>query len=234
MTQPASFTSAFLNVPYQYDSISPQEAIYFLLKKSLGYPNTTPHGPLFSEAVNNGNSLPFITLLKQYNQLIPVPNPNDYILDPSWSNFGYTNAFKAAPTGFCNDSFSKRYYSSNYPYIAMYSNLLLTNLAPEGAPFSQFGYGTTDPSYGHPLLANAIPITFDPEKTYRWVLQNSNNNIIQDFDGYWLCDTDAGVITFYDSNTLRPQVSRNNLPRFTFYRYEGLIGATNVATTQDL
>ena len=232
MNQPADSLLAFSNIPYQYDAISPIEAIYFLLKKSFGFPNTTPHGPIRNEAVNNGNSFPSVSMLKQYNQLIPAVNPNDYILDPSWSNFGYKNDFKAS--GFDNDSVSKRYYSSNYPYIVMYSNLLLTSLTPEGRPFIQFGYDTTYPSYGHPLLANTIPITFDPIKTYNWVLRNSNDTEIEDFDGYWLCDTDAGVITFYDSNTQVPQVTNLNPPNFTFYRYEGLIGTTNVASTQDL
>jgi hypothetical protein len=116
----------------------------------------------------------------------------------------------------------------------MYSNLLLTSLSTEGPPYTQFGYGTTFPSYGHPLLVNTIPLTFDPLATYAWVLKNSNDSTIEDYDGYWLCDTDAGVITFYDSNTSVSQITNTNPPNFTFYRYEGLIGTTNVATTQDL
>ena len=230
MSGPADPLLAFSNVQYQYDAISPNEAIYFLLKKSLGYPNTAPHGPLLSELANNYNSFPFLTMTKQYNQLIPASNPNDYILDTSWSNFGYRSVY----TSFRSDTISKRYYSSNYPYIAMYSNLLLTSLRAEGAPFTQFEYDTTYPSYGHQLLVNAIPLTFDPRKTYRWSLFTSNGDVIDPTDGFWLFDTDAGVITFYDSNTTIPQVTNTNLPIFTFYRYEGLIGTTNVATTQDL
>lgn len=221
---------AFQNLQYQFDGISPTEAIYFLLKKSLGYPNTRPRGPLTSELANNYNSFPFVTISKQYNQEIPASNPNDYILDTSWSNFGYRSVY----IPFTADTISKRYYSSNYPFIAMYSNLLLTRLIRESAPFTQFGYIETDPSYGHTLLVNAIPLTFDPGKTYPWRLSDSNGNVINPVNGFWLCDTDAGVITFYDSNTTGQQISLNNLPRFTFYRYEGLIGATNVASTQDL
>jgi len=221
---------AFQNVQYQYDGISPTEGIYFLLKKSLGYPNSRPRGPLISELANNYNSFPFLTISKQYNQEIPASNPNDYILDTSWSNFGYRSVY----IPFRSDTISKRYYSSNYPFIAMYSNLVLTRLIAEAPPFTQFGYGETSPSYGHTLLVNAIPITFDPRKTYAWSLFDSNGVLINPVDGFWLCDTDAGVITFYDSNTSVAQVSSTNLPRFTFYRYEGLIGTTNVASTQDL
>jgi hypothetical protein len=221
---------AFQNVQYQFDGLSPIEGINFLLKKSLGYPNTAPRGPLTSEIVNNYNSFPFLTISKQYNQEIPETNPNDYILDTSWSNFGYRSFFKP----FLSDTISKRYYSSNYPFIAMYSNLLLTSLGPEGAPFPQFNYDTTYPAYTHTLLVNAIPLTFDPTSTYAWSLFTSNGVLIDPVDGFWLCDTDAGVITFYDSNTTVEQVTNHKPPRFTFFRYEGLIGTTNVASTQDL
>jgi hypothetical protein len=226
--------NTFSNSLYLFDGISPFEAVYFLLKKSIGYPDTIPRGSVTGEVTNNFNSYPFITLSKQYNQQIPPLNPKDFILDPSWSNFGYRTPYKSG--GFSSDSVSRRYYSSNYPYIALYSNLVLTFLSVESS-VNNLVSGPNYPSYGHPLLVNAIPTTFindAPSNIYSWKLRNSNGTNINDTDGFWLCDTDSGVITFFDSNTTVSQITNTNPPNFTFYRYEGLIGTTNVATTQDL
>lgn len=227
-----SKSTTFSNVPYLSDTIGVGEAVQYFFKKSIGYPNTTPHGAILTEIDGNFNSYPFLTVNKAYNQQIPYSNPNDYILDPTFSNNGFNiyNTF----TTYRSDSFSKRYYSASYPYIVMYSNLLLTNFARDAVPYTQFGYTSLFLSYGHPLLVNSIPPTYNNNRSYSWKLTNSNNTEITTTDGWWVCDTDAGVITFYDSNTIVPQLSNTNLPRFTFYRYEGLIGSTNVATTQDL
>jgi len=226
--------NTFSNTPYLFDGISPFEGVYFLLKKSFGYPDTIPRGSVTGEVTNNYDAYQFITVGKQYNQPIPPLNPNDFILDPTWSNFGYRSGFKI----FSSDSISRRYYSSKYPYIALYSNLRLTSIANDPPANNRFGYGTSFPSYGHTLLVNAIPITFVnnsiQSNIYRWRLSDSNNTFIDPTDGYWLCDTDSGVITFFDSNTTVRQITNSNPPNFTFYRYEGLIGTTNVASTQDL
>jgi len=222
----------FIGVPYRFDAVSPYEGIYYLLKKSFGYPNTTPQGPLLSETTNNFNAYPFVTIDKQYNQVIPLSNQNDFILDPSFSNYGFRS--QRFPNGFKTDNTSKRYYSQKYPYIALYSNLVLTPIGNDPVNIPQFSYSQQLTSYAHPLLVNSIPITYDPYNSYTWKLQTSNGVEIDPSDGYWLCDTDSGVITFYDSNTTITQLSSTNIPVFTFYRYEGLIGTTNVATTQDL
>ena len=227
--------NTFSNSRYLFDGISPFEGVYFLLKKSFGYPDTLPRGSVTGEVTNNYNSYPFITLGKQYNQEIPQLNPNDFILDPTWSNFGYRSLFRV----FASDSVSQRYYSSKYPYIALYSNLRLTALSEEGVVTARFGYtGVRYPSYGHTLLVNAIPFTFVnnsiQSNIYSWRLSDSNNIFIDPVNGYWLCDTDSGVITFFDSNTSGRQITNSNPPNFTFYRYEGLMGTTNVASTQDL
>ena len=224
----ASSTGVFATANYRYDAISAQEGINYLLKKSIGLPNTTPQGPLLTESAVN--SLPFLYNTKLYAQTIPIPNPNDFtIRDTKFSNFGYR--FLSRPC--INDTLSARYISSNYPYIGFYSNLLLSY---GGFDQTNNNYSNIDISFGHPLLINSISKYFDSTYSYSWNMSTSNmlSNILND-DGWWLCDTDSGVITFYDSNTTVSQLSRTNPPRFTFYRYEGLIGANvNIASTQDL
>jgi hypothetical protein len=122
---------------------------------------------------------------------------------------------------------------------------------------TESGYTKTQTvAFSHPLLVNSIPVTQSPYDNgqpgaYSVTLLTSNignqSNISQ-LDGYWLVDTDSGVLTLYDSNTNvklgiqyddQDQVILSggspvyNLPRISFYRYEGLIGSTDVASTQD-
>jgi hypothetical protein len=245
-TPPAPQDGIWNTLSYRYDAISVYEGINYLFKKSLGYPNTLPQGSLYGEYTRGFNSFSFINRNKIYNQFIPQSNLsfNNYIFDPTFSNVNFRY-----PTGtptVINDLESTRYYCSNFPYIAYYSNILLTNMAQNSG-----SYGSLQTvSYGHPLLVNAIPITLVPYPGttpggYPTTLLTSNigsQAIINERDGYWLVDTDSGIITLYDSNTtaqLGP--IRNNdgtiagfrLPRISFYRYEGLIGSTNVANTQD-
>jgi len=247
---------AFKILQYRYDAINANEGINYLFKKSLGYPNTKPQGGFYGELVDNYNSFPFINKNKLYNQNIPQSNPpfNNYILDPTFSNIIFrfqTNSFNVIP-----DTNGKRYYSSNYPYIAYYSNILLTNLTDHrvlGSPYNTL----QTVSFSHPLLVNSIPVTFVPYDngqpgSYSLTLLTSNienQQVIDKENGYWLVDTDSGILTLYDSNTSirigrlydvnnQPVLDGNgniiyNLPRISFYRYEGLIGSTNVANTQD-
>jgi len=244
MPDPAPQDGAFATLPYRYDAIGINEAMNYLFKKSIGYPNTKPQSSLYSEFVQNYDSFSFISKNKLYNQTIPLSNLplNTYILDPKFSNVNYTSP----GINFINDLQSKRYYSSNYPWIAYYSNVLLTNIANDSSSAS---YTLQTVSYGHPLLVNAIPITFSPYPApgnYTITLLTSNigsQTVISPTDGYWLVDTDSGIVTIYDSNTTVQQlgvqltaggaITGYKLPRISFFRYEGLIGSTNVANTQD-
>lgn len=230
MATPASATGSFASLIYRYDSITPAEGISYLLKKSLGIANTKPHGSLLSEA--SITSYPFIFNTKQYAQTIPLPLPGDFVIDPKFSNFGYTIE---NGTTCINDITSTRFYSQSYPYIALYNNVLLTAVSLDPIANSVYNGTTSYSSYSHPLLKQSISKYFDPNANYPWTLTTSNGVTIDTADGYWLCDTDSGVITLYDSNTTVSQLSRTNPPRFTFYRYEGLIGANvNIVSTQDL
>jgi hypothetical protein len=178
---------------------------------------------------------------------------NNYILDPTFSNVNFR--FPSTALVVQDDLESRRYYSSNYPYIAYYSNLLLSKTGDDsGINPIYTTYNTV--SYGHPLLVNAIPITLVPYAngspgSYSTTLLTSNIGaqiVIEPTNGYWLVDTDSGLLTVYDAFRsselggiqLGPILESDGtltgnyrLPRISFYRYEGLIGSTNVANTQD-
>ena len=80
----ASEDGAFALLQYRYDALNVNEAMNYLFKKSIGYPNTLPQGSIFNELVGDYNSFPFINKNKLYNQTVPNSNLpfNNYILDP--------------------------------------------------------------------------------------------------------------------------------------------------------
>ena len=246
----------FKTLQSRYDAISVYEGMNYLFKKSIGCPNYFPQGPLYAEIVENYNSFPFINKNKIYNQDIPQSNLplNNYIEDPTFSNVIFK--FQSPNYIVTPDTKAKRYYCSNYPYIVYYSNVLLTNMPDYSIPNVYSAIAQTV-AFSHPLLVNAIPVTAVPYDngqpgSYSVTLLTSNignQTVINPLDGYWLVDTDSGVLTLYDSNTtvklgtqydaqnqvITDVTGQNiyNLPRISFYRYEGLIGSTNVANTQD-
>jgi hypothetical protein len=249
---PAPQDGAFTNILYRYDAINVNEAMNYLFKKSIGRPNTLPQGSLYGEIPDSYNSFPFINTNKMYNQPVPQSNLpfNNYILDPTFSNVNFK--FPSTAIVVRNDLVSKRYYSSTYPYIAYYSNLLLSKVADDPGLHPNYMGIQNTVSYGHPLLVNAIPITYAPyinntPGSYSVNLLTSNigsQTVIAQNNGYWLVDTDSGILTVYD--VFRPPVQLGpvigpsgnptgeyRLPRISFYRYEGLIGSTNVANAQD-
>jgi hypothetical protein len=240
----------FESLPYRFDAINVNEGMNYLIKKSLGRPNTVPQGSLYGEVPDTFNSFPFININKLYNQVIPRSNLpfNNYILDPTFSNVNFK--FPSTALVVQNDLESRRYYSSNYPYIAYYSNLLLSKTGDDSGVNQNYTTLNTV-SYGHPLLVNAIPITLVPYAngspgSYSTTLLTSNIGaqiVIQPTNGYWLVDTDSGLLTVYDAfrdvqlgavyDIDGTFTGNYRLPRISFYRYEGLIGSTNVANTQD-
>ena len=242
---------AFENLLYRYDAINVNEAMNYLFKKAIGRPNTLPQGSLYGEIPDSYNSFPFININKIYNQSIPQSNLpfNNYILDPTFSNVNFK--FPSSAIVVTNDLQSQRYYSSNYPHIAYYSNLLLSKVADDPGINEEAYTSTETVSYGHPLLVNAIPITLVPYTngaagSYSMSGLTSNigaQTVISPTNGYWLVDTDSGILTVYDQfrglqlgpilDSTGATTGEYRLPRISFYRYEGLIGSTNVANTQD-
>jgi hypothetical protein len=227
-----------------FDAIDIPEMMYLLTKKFFGIPNTIPDMLYSSEKKPNiedaiPNSFPFIHQTKIYSQIVPLSNPMSILtifqpetttLDVSWSNYNFSNFYRIP---MCNDNLSKRYVSKTHPYICYYSNLLLTNLPNPVDDYTQTFYTNYFPTYVHPLLVNSISRRHDV--TYFSKISQNNGTVISDTNGYPLIDNDAGTLVFYDSNRIgSQQVGPNNLPRVSFYRYEGLFGEASILQGQDL
>ena len=220
------------------------EMLYLIQKKFFGLANTLVDVNFTAEALPNfvykvPNAFPYIHQTKLYSQFVPtsnplVSNPEDSLsLDPNkcyrdttFPNFNQDTYFGI---DMLSDANSSRFSSLIYPYIAFYSNILLTNITSPG----QTLYVNLDTTYANPLLQNAISGYYDYSYTPHLYFSNTGGEITND-NGYWLLDTDVGTITFYDSNaSTGPQVSRNNPPRISFFRYEGLFGEANILSSQE-
>jgi hypothetical protein len=231
------------------DTIDIPEMMFLITKKIFGIPNTIPDIIYSSEVVPNNNtkipnSFPNIFQNKMYTQNVPIPNPigtiNGGILiqantyrDLTFSNFNSQRFYNQV---LCNENRSSKWISRDYPYICFYSNLQLTNYNPGnrmGIPTASL-YSNYTTTFMHPLLINSIPQTYDISYYPRLYSLNGTTEI-QPANGYWLVDTDSGLLTFYDrigNNSIRP--SPSNLPRMSFYRYEGLFGEAGIHnSTQD-
>jgi hypothetical protein len=225
-----------------YDTINIPEMMYLLTKKNFGIANTLPDIPYTAEFdanyLNNiPNAFSYIYQTKLYSQSVPLSNPmatrtqfdpSKGVLDVSWSNYNFGKFYN---TTMSNDNLSKRYVSKTHPHICFYSNLMLTHI-PARTNF-QTVYSNYLPTYVHPLLVQSISKRYDFSYFTR-LRQNNGIDVIASDDGYSLIDNEAGTVVFYDSNTQTPQVGPNNLPRISFYRYEGLFGEASILQGQDL
>jgi len=229
------------------DAIDIPEMIFQIQKKFLGYPNTIPdiiYNTELQPSVNTKtpNSFPFLHQIKLYSQYVPQINP---ILSGVIGGYITLSSNYAQDTTFVNSNFvflgcnlipdlnSSRYYSCNYPYIAFYSNLLMSPLVNNTARYPGTLYSNFCTTYGHPLLINSISGNYDITY-YATILTNDGIHVIQPYDGYGLLDNDSGIFVFYDSNTTVPQVTASNPPRISFFRYEGLFGDASITQGQYL
>ena len=132
----------------------------------------------------------------------------------------------------CNDTLSSKWISREYPYIAFYSNVLLTSIYNlENNPTSLYSNFAT--SYEHPLLVNSIASRYDI--TYFVTLRTHDaTKEYYESDGYWQLDNDTGIVMFFDSNTRESQVRATHPPRASFFRYEGLFGDASITEGQYL
>ena len=230
------------------DAINIPEMMYFLTKKNFGIANTIPDILYNAEfdadslaKIPNGFS--YIHQTKIYSQIVPLSNPmttkirfkirfdpSKGVLDHSWSNYNYGKFYDNIMS---NENLSKKYVSKTHPYICFYSNLMLTNLQNPNIRYpGKTLYSNYFPTYAHPLLVQSISRRYDI--SYFITLNQNNGDFIDDNDGFPLIDHETGTVVFYDSNTLTQQVGPNNLPRVSFYRYEGLFGEASILQGQDL
>jgi len=211
------------------DGVDPTEILNFLFKKSLGIPNTRPHGDFTSE-LYTWNSILNVDNKTLYSQKIPYDASDiGRLIQVPFSNIGYPNDFL---TSFI-DSLSSKYISSNYPYIALYSNVLMVP-TDNGNSNTFFCGNTNNQSFinNTSFSKNAIPYYYGDGLIYNHIVYLCNGIFplsplnAQD-GGSWILDTDSGVITFYDTVT-NGIIDNSNPPRITFWRYEGLTGNSGI------
>lgn len=89
--------------------------------------------------------------------------------------------------------------------------------------------GSGDDSYYHESLKNAIPFNFG-DGSYNYNLYKSDGTTVIPFGQFdWLLDTDAGVLTFY--NTSQTVATASNPPQISFFKYVGEFGIPSGATS---
>jgi hypothetical protein len=234
------------------DTVDIPEMMYLISKKFFGYPNTIPDIIYSSELApsklssrNIPSAFQNIYQSKMYSQQVPIPNPLSsntvgtiFVFNPlscyqdtTFSNY-YNNTFYYYTQNISNDTLSSRWVCCNYPYLCYYSNILLTNYNP-GSRYTTSLYSNYITTFINPLLVNAIPSTYDYSYNPQLFQNNGTTQILLP-NGYWLLDTDAGNIVFYDSNTSGPIITTSNLPRISFFRYEGLFGEASILQGQEL
>jgi len=204
------------------DGVNPTEIINYLFKKQLGLANTSKLQTYNSEPSQYNNYHPSTTDL-QFSQYIP-PNPPDDLIQVNFCNI---NRFSNIPG-------QAKYISSNYPYLAFYSNVFM-NPTTSAQNLSN-SFTISDTNYLIFLTTNSIPYAYglnniSSENSYRNAIKIRTSNLAGEFsftgttDGAWIFDTDSGILNFYDTPTRNGLIlNRTTPPRISFWRYEGLIG----------
>jgi hypothetical protein len=211
------------------DTIDPTEIINYIFKKQIGYANTSKLGIYFSEG-NNYNSYKPTTTDLLFSQYIPQIPPTD-LIQVSFCNIN----------PYSNLSGQAKYISSNYPYLAFYSNVFM-NPATTGILSNSFTVSTY-PQFQNILTKNAIPYSYGVKSengtnNYKATVKLFASNGITSIPfgatngGYWIFDTDSGIVTFYDTPTVAT-INRTTPPRISFWRYEGLIGNNTIMNIAD-
>jgi len=207
---------------YLADGVDPTEILNYLFKKSFGFPNTSPYLDYANDKNSFYNSEKNLPNNNIYGQFIPLSTDFLYplIQDISWRNPGYPG----------NNTTGVKYISSNYPYIAYYSNIKMT-FASTNDNSNSFFCGNIINAKTTNFSKNSIPYTFG-DLTFAPVIKDENGTTFDFGDsnyGSWLLDADSGVLTFYDRiNLAQYAVSALNPPRITFWRYEGLTGNSGI------
>lgn len=208
---------------YLADGIDPTEILNYLFKKSFGFPNAKPYDTYNNDLPDLYNSEKNVVNSKLYSQYIPESSLDlsPYIQDTSWTNPAYL------PPNTANGT---RYISSNYPYIAYYSNIKMVNASSRTSDSNTFFCGVSGFRDGN-FSKNMIPYTFGIQNYQQKVFDSIGKELFFGFSnfGSWIVDADSGVLTFYDRiNHPNYIVNRINLPRITFWRYEGLTGNSGI------
>ena len=191
-------------------SISLSNQVDYLFKKALGFPETSILSiPATEQAYFSKQS---VFTFQQLAQEFPKTPPSDFVLTTKPGDVTVSNVYK----------------SISYPYIYKYENLTLQSAV----------VGSSNSFYS-PYLKNLLSPSLTDSGTYNYVINtNDMTNIITANITYiatHVVDADSGVLYFftYPSYSGTAAVTKDQPPKITFYRYQGLIGNVGIATLQE-
>ena len=208
---------------WRNDGVDPTEILNYLFKKSFGIPNAQSYYDYANDFSGSYNSTQSIKNNYIYSQKIPNSKDlSDLIFINNWLNLGHQTNGDVPDT-----TYGYKYISSNYPYLAYYSNVLMKTTNPT-SPSLSFMVGNAPDNV---TSKNMIPYFYGDGTSYNIQLYdyNGTNSLIfgDQNAGSWIMDTDSGILTFYDDVT-GATVNADNPPRITFWRYEGLTGNSGI------
>ena len=131
------------------------DKVNFLFKKFIGVPNAFQDNEYYAEIVGNARMKIFSNQILQ--EKIPQIAPTDLIQDITFVSL---------------NGGGKRYYSTSYPYIVKYEQLVLAEISP----FRSYKYSLSNNAIEN-LTNNSIPFNFDElTNTYDMTIFDKNNN----------------------------------------------------------
>ena len=184
-----------------------EEKVSLLFKKSVGKPSTNTSIPFFSEPPIDARPKVFTSQI--FAEAIPVPKPLT-----GWDTNTSTlpGNLTAGQTSTHNNGILKFYYKWPLEKVTNGNNM---------------SYKAVNDNGNNPLQGS-VPFNLDPSGGYGLALfRKSGGGVgaqIYDGTGEWVVDPDAGVLTFYQHETVNSYVSSSNPPYLSFYRYIGAIG----------
>ncbi len=221
-------------------SFSTQEKANLSFKKYLGKPSILDERPFFQEPNRGsvGASFPAVLSGQIWNQDIPSVAPPELssLTESSLDDNG--NVMKGSYAGKTStDGIIKRYIKiplvlalgANDKAYEAYQTTVSShpNGYADGSNPTNYGTG----SYSK-ITQDMIPFNFDILGSYNVQLYKNNGIEIPfgETGGEWIPDKESGIITFYEFTNVS-DVNSSNPPLFSFYRYVGDKGLTNISVT---
>ena len=202
------------------------EKVNYLLKRHLDLPATMNQKEYYQE----DNTLSKKKNIYE-NQLLNDSVPNEAPVnlrsiltrdaDSEWRIIDHENLpqLSALPANRRANVYA--YHDTEYPTVVKYVHLKLRPLEE-----NRF-------SYSHPLLKDIIPAS--THSTYRYHLYDSEGREIGPTEGNWILDSDTGILSFYNYETLTTEVTVRKAPTLTCYVYSGRRGVvSNVFRTDGM
>jgi hypothetical protein len=188
-----------------------------LYKKVQGAPYTNPSLGVLSEG--QGSSQFNVETNSIWNQPIPTIAPSTI-----------------TTTIITNTTYLATKYSTSYPYITKYGNVLLSSTPNPQVSFYYAGTSVGN-IVGTNILINTIPFNQDPAGSYQFSvsyttttpIMSAPTNLIpigsSDPDYPWYFDIESGYLTF-----IGKPVPSSYYIYISFWRYEGTVGFSNIYT----